>query len=336
MIFAAVMFPQHGPALTTGLIGLSVLVGWVSYRWIELPFKHGLLDRWSPRRILVAGLLLCIAIAGAAHIIGRLQVDAQQQRFIKAIEWPAAMQTGCLALYDAIDHPLCESGAVNSAKTVVLFGDSHAMQWFMPLQALAVQHNWRLITLTKAQCPGIDVAVNYQGKHLEYWQCAKWREAMLLRIAALKPDVVLLANSSGYAISPQSWGRGLATTVRRLQSAELQMIYLRDTPHVSFHVPICLARAEWRSRAADSMCTYPRNARDKFASVFAAETQALRQPAIETLDLFPAFCSGPMCPTEMDGIIMFKDRHHITADYAMHLKPQLEAPLIRLLGKSAP
>jgi peptidoglycan/LPS O-acetylase OafA/YrhL len=336
MIFAAVMLPQHSTTLTVGLMGLSVLVGWLSYRWIELPFKHGLLDGWSRRRIVVAGLMLCVTMAAAAQIIGHLKLDAQQQRFLKATEWPAATQTGCLALYDAIDHPPCEFGAVNSTTTVVLFGDSHAMQWFMPLQALAVQHNWRFITLTKAQCPGIDVTVNYQGKHLEYWQCAKWREAMLVRIEALKPDLVLLANSAGYGIEPAPWGRGLSTTVQRLQAGGLKMAYLRDTPHPGFHVPTCLARAEWRGLKPDSLCVYPKEERDKFAALFAAETEALRGPVIETLDLFPAFCSGPMCPTEKDGIIMFKDRNHITADYALHLKQELEAPLLRLLAKPSP
>ena len=336
MIFAAVMLPQHGAALTVGLVGLSVLVGSLSYRWIELPFKHGLLDRWSPRRLVVAGLLLCITMAAAAHIIGRLKLDAQQQRFFKATEWPAATQTGCLAHYDAIDNPACEFGAATSTTTVVLFGDSHAMQWFMPLQALAVQHGWRFITLTKAQCPGIEVAVNYQGKHLEYWQCAKWREAMLVRIKALKPDLVLLANSSGYGIKPATWGQGLSTTVKRLQAAGLKMAYLRDTPFAGFDVPTCLARAEWRGLRPDSLCVYPKESQDRFADLFAAETEALRGPAVETINLFPAFCSGPMCPTEKDGIIMFKDRNHITADYALHLKPELEAPLLRLLAKPAP
>jgi peptidoglycan/LPS O-acetylase OafA/YrhL len=335
MIFAAVIFLQHGVALTSALIGASVLVGWLSYRWVELPFKHGLLNAWSPRRVVAAGLLLCVAMAAVAHGVGRLKLDARQERYLKATEWPAATQAGCLAVYDAVDQPACEFGALKSATTVVLFGDSHAMQWFLPLQALAVEQGWRFITLTKAQCPGIDVVVNYQGKHLEYWQCTQWREAMLARIENLKPDLVLLANSSGYGIEPQAWGQGLSSTVKRLQAAGLKLAYLRDTPHPGFHVPTCLARAQWRGQRADSLCVYPAADRARFAELFAAETEALLEPGVETLDLFPAFCSQTMCPTEKDGVIMFKDRNHISADYALALKPVLGPQLQRLLAKPA-
>ena len=41
----------------------------------------------------------------------------------------------------------------SSKTTVVLFGDSHAMQWFPALNGLAKEHDWRLVGLTKAACP---------------------------------------------------------------------------------------------------------------------------------------------------------------------------------------
>ena len=41
----------------------------------------------------------------------------------------------------------------SSKTTVVLFGDSHAMQWFPALNGLAKEHDWRLVGLTKAARP---------------------------------------------------------------------------------------------------------------------------------------------------------------------------------------
>lgn len=334
MIFAALFFPQHSATQTVVVILLSLLLGWMSYRWVELPFKHGLLDSWSSARIVGAGLLLCVAMAAAAHVLGRLDLDAQQERYQKATEWPAATQSGCIARYESVDHPPCEFGDVKSATTVVLFGDSHAMQWFLALEALAKEQGWRLITLTKAQCPGVDLIVNYQGKHLEYSQCTQWREAMLSRIEALKPDLVLMGNSTGYHLPPEYWRQGLGRTLTRLKSSGLKLAYLRDTPFPGFHVPTCLARAAWRGQSADNLCVYSRTDEQIWSTaVAAAEARTLREQGVELLDLSDSICSQPVCPTERDGVIMFKDRNHITADFSLQLKSELAPSLQRLLGK---
>ncbi|RZL32077.1 MAG: acyltransferase [Rubrivivax sp.] len=333
MIFASLVFPRHGAGLTLALIALSLLLGWLSYHWVELPFKHGLVDTWPPRRIVAVGLLLCVTVAVAAHVLGRRPLDSQQQRYVQAATWPAATLGGCMARHEAVDQPACEFGAAEAQKTVVLFGDSHAMQWFTPLEALARQHGWRLVTLTKAQCPGVELRVSLLGKDVEYWQCTRWRESMLKRIEALKPDLVLLANyTGGYGFAPQTWRQGLADMLGRLQASGLKSAYLRDTPLPGFNVPTCLARAAWRGQPEEAVCSYARDDGDAWATqLVAAEAEALRDAGVEMLDLSGSICSQPRCPTEKDGVIMFKDRNHLSADFALRLKSELDTPLQRLL-----
>lgn len=332
IIFASLLFPRPGPWLTPALIALSLLLGWLSYRWIELPFKHGLLQGWSSRRVVAAGLLLCMVTAAAAHALGRVELGAEQARFLNATKWPEVQENGCLAKYDALDQPACEYGSPQAKATLVLFGDSHAMQWFRPLQALATERGWRFVTLTKVQCPALDISVNYQGKNLDYWQCTRWREKMFERLATLKPDLVLVASSSGYAVPGEQWRQGLARTMERLQAQGLKAAYLRDTPFPGFDVPTCLARAAWRAQSADRLCSYlqaDEQARSK--RFFDAESAALADRRVTYLDLSDAICNTPVCPTERDGVIMFLDRNHITMDFAMQLKPQLEAQLAPLV-----
>jgi hypothetical protein len=332
IIFATLLFPQHGAVGTVAVIGLSLLLGWLSYRWIELPFKHGLLQGWSSRWTVAAGLAVCVVTAGAAHVGGRADVGAEQQRFLQATVWPEKEQRGCLTRYDALDQPACEFGSATPGATLLLFGDSHAMQWFMPLKAMAEQRGWRLITLTKVQCPPLDLSVNYQGKHLTYWQCDQWREKMFERIATVKPDLVLVASSSGYRVEPAQWQAGLSRALQRLQAMGVKAAYLRDTPFPGFDVPTCLARAAWRGQSADALCSYPRAAEEaRSAGVVAAETAALRASGWPYLDLSDAICSRSDCETERDGMILFLDRNHITTQFALHLQPELEkrlAPLV--------
>ncbi|MGM9480038.1 acyltransferase family protein [Roseateles sp. NT4] len=332
IIFATLLFPHAGAWQTVLLIALSLLLGWVSYRWIELPFKHGLWQAWSPRRIVAAGLAVCVATALTAHGIGRMDLRSDQARYLKATAWPAASDTGCLSRYDALDQPPCEFGSTTPTATLLLFGDSHAMQWFSPLQALATERGWRLITLAKVQCPALDLAVNYQGKHLEYWQCSRWRERMFERIQAIKPDLVLVASSSGYGVPPAQWQQGLAGTMQRLQGMGLKAAYLRDTPFPGFDVPTCLARASWRGQSPDSSCTYLRADEEARSSgVAGAESQALKERGVPFLDLSEAICPGAVCETERDGLILFLDRNHISVDFSMRLKPELEKRLAPLM-----
>ena len=50
-------------------------------------------------------------------------------------------------------RPACVYGDRGARTTVVLFGDSHAMQYFPALQRIAGRRHWRLVELTKAACP---------------------------------------------------------------------------------------------------------------------------------------------------------------------------------------
>ena len=56
------------------------------------------------------------------------------------------------------------------------------MQYFPALDELAENHNWRLIVLTKAECPPEEVEVRSMVEDREYSQCDEWREKAFDRI----------------------------------------------------------------------------------------------------------------------------------------------------------
>jgi peptidoglycan/LPS O-acetylase OafA/YrhL len=332
LIGASLLFTQHSPAVAAGLVALSVLLGWLSYQWIELPFKHGWGQPWSARRVVIAGLAVCLALAALAHILGRREVGADQARYQQAAVWPVVTKTGCLVGFDAVDSPPCEFGASDAKRTLVLFGDSHSMQWFVPLKSLAEQQGWRFVALAKAACPSIDLVVAYYTTRAEYWQCSQWRSRMFERIAALKPDLIVLASSSGYGVGAEQWQAGLSATVQRMQDSGAAVAYVRDTPFPGFNVPVCLARANWRGDAPERLCSFERAAEEaRVADLLKAETQALRETGAEFIDLFSQVCASTICTTERDGAILFMDRNHITEAFAQTLQPALSQPLLRLM-----
>ncbi len=332
LIFASVAYPRSSPPVTAAALLATLVLGWLSYRWVEQPFKHGLFPQWTSRRLVMSAVTVCVALAVVAHIFGRLELDSQQARFRDAAEWPAATQSDCLVLFDAVDQPKCEFGAAAPKATVVLFGDSHAMQWFTPLRNLAGQHGWRLVVLTKANCASADLIVQYYVTRQDYVQCSEWRENMFKRIAALKPDVVVATSSSGHKIPIDRWQAGVGSTIRRLKATGAQVAYVRDTPFANFDVPTCLSRAQWRGLAPDQLCTYPLAfEQTRYGRMATAEALAVEAQGGRYLDFPKDICNVADCPTERDGMILFKDRNHITEAFAQKLAPKLEAPLIELL-----
>ena len=82
--------------------------------------------------------------------------------------------------------------------TVVLFGDSHAAQWFPALERLATDRGWRLVSMTKSGCTTADLNVWNGIVKRTYDECNRWREAALGRIAAERPELVVVSDSRGY------------------------------------------------------------------------------------------------------------------------------------------
>jgi hypothetical protein len=259
-------------------------------------------------------------------------VGPDQEHFLRAARWDAIERTGCLTLAEDQDQPPCEFGSTNPVATVVLFGDSHASQWFVPLEHLAKKHQLRLVVLTKSACPSVDVQVDVYTTLSEYRECTIWRERMFKRIEALKPEVVLLASSSGYRFLPAPWQAGLDRTIVRLQGMGVGIGYIRDIPFPGFDVPVCHARSAWRGWSVGRSCTYlAADEEARIGPLAQAEEAALTQRGATFINLSDAICAEPVCKTARDGLILFKDRNHLTEEFALHLAPQLERPLLQLL-----
>ena len=108
---------------------------------------------------------------------------------------PGIYDDGCHADQLATDSPECVYGDAGSTHTLVLFGDSHAAQWFPALERLAIENDWRLISLTKALCAATDHPVWNGPLKRSYSECDAWRAAALERIASERPVIVVIANS---------------------------------------------------------------------------------------------------------------------------------------------
>jgi hypothetical protein len=231
---------------------------------------------------------------------------------------------GCLADSAATEPPPCVYGDRRSPTTVVLFGDSHAMQWFPALDRVAHRRHWRLVQITKAGCPPSAVDVIYAPERREYPECPVWREAALRRIERERPALAIVTGSVQYRVPGLSAGAGMralaggyARVLERLRRSLPRVLVLSDVPMPPRDVPDCVAGAMKQLRR----CAFPRRAATERSAAIAAG--AARVPRIEVVDVSGRFCVRRLCPAVIGNVLVYRNSGHVTATYAATLAPWL-------------
>ena len=227
------------------------------------------------------------------------------------------------------DRP-CVYGDPAGTRTVYLIGDSHAAHWFPAVDKAAQQHHWRLVALTKAACQLPAVLTYNTALKRAYTECTRWREQILTRILADKPDLVVMASNDldnggmidadGKPISHTGndddpiWVRGWQTTWTRLTG--IPLVLLQDTPWPLGVAPECAAKNATRLQVCARTPKQALAEPNRRALVAAAATSA----GIRVVDPTPWFCTTK-CPIVIGNVLVYKDKSHLTVAYAEALTP---------------
>ena len=146
----------------------------------------------------------------------------------------------------------CVFGDPAGDVTVVLFGDSHAAQWFPALERLASERGWRLVSMTKSACATADIDIWTDIVKRTYEECNRWREAALERMAIERPDLVVVSASRGYKAMVDGvavpiakvrdlWDAAAGRTLERLVALARHVVVIGDTPRAQADPPVCLS-----------------------------------------------------------------------------------------------
>ena len=232
---------------------------------------------------------------------------------------------GCDNSYqDASLHP-CAFGDPHASTTVVLFGDSHAAQWFPAIDQLATTNDWRVISLTKAVCPPVLVPIWSPVLDRPFTECEQWRTSALSWIAKEKPAVVVLGAARHYGpeyrfhVYSPAWVSGLAATVQQIRAMGSQVVVMGPIPHPSGNVPECLSRH--LTSAVD--CTV--SAAGVSQSGIVEEQAGVLAAGGSYVNVIPWVCSADRCAVIIGNILVYRDDNHVTTTYASWLTPVIGA-----------
>ncbi|MGX6607281.1 acyltransferase family protein [Micromonosporaceae bacterium Da 78-11] len=230
------------------------------------------------------------------------------------------------------DRP-CRYGDPAGTKVMYLIGDSHAGHWFPAFDEVARRRGWQLVSLTKSACQMPSVLVYSVVFKRPYTECVQWRDQVLDRIIADRPDLVVMSSNdldnggmidaAGKAVPRAGlqddpiWVQGWQRTWARL--AGIPLVLLQDSPWPQGFAPEC---AVVHARALRT-CERPVTTAVAETNRRRLTAQAARRAGIKVIDPVPWFCTT-RCPIVIGNTLVFKDNSHLTSAYARSLVPVLD------------
>ena len=297
---------------------LTVVLAHLTSKFIEQPLRHKKIEGkkvylffvFTTITSLVAGLII------SATSSSMISVKGTNYKFnlIDVMEKPAVYGDDCHVNYGETKSGYCTYGDKTSNRTLVLYGDSHAAQWFPALEQIARERGYRLISLTKSACPAVDAPREDQGAFKNV-HCEKWRENSITRITSIHPDAVITSSfqyftpPSGFPSKSRWWDDGQRRLLSELRGSSNHLIYISDTPRPLRDIPNCLASRD--SHTCDST----------------EKTRNVIINGFEKIDPTPWLCTS-YCPAIKDGYVVYRDASHISVAASLALKPELEKALL--------
>jgi peptidoglycan/LPS O-acetylase OafA/YrhL len=245
---------------------------------------------------------------------------------------PAIYDNGCHLAQPATALPDCAYGDLGSRTVVILFGDSHAAQWFPALERLAMERSWRLVSLTKSGCTPAWITVWNANFKRAYTECDEWRGRVLERVAAEQADAVIVASSHPYRAAGNgepaavdggvALAAGLEETLDRLRPLADAVVLIGDTPKFDGDPPDCLS-----SHLDEVLACSESRATMVDQRWLETEAAIARDAGAAFIDPTDWACPTDPCPTVVGRYLVYRDTHHLATPYVVALRERLAAAL---------
>ncbi|WP_323100759.1 acyltransferase family protein [Intrasporangium sp. YIM S08009] len=349
------------------LLGLVLVLSALTKRWVEDLMRFTPRIARSTKRSFVL-LAVCLAAslgaAGIAHVAiaradaqtsgpiptGASCVGADYFRTASCAGRQVAMLTnpsraakdkpqvyadGCWNDRPFTSRKVCSYGPSSTPVRIALYGNSHAGQWFPPLERLARERGWHIDTYLASECYAVDAPVSFNPPQLTT-NCQAYNQWAQGRIRSGGYTLVVMANRTlqplvgvpaarKTAVAEASYTRVVNSFLR----SGLKVLAIRDTPNAGHNVPDCLSRyadTPERCDARQSTAIEP----DPLAS--AVSSGGLPHDRVQLLDATALLCNEGKCPGIIGGLITFFDHGHMTESFSSTLYPEVKRAAQSILG----
>jgi peptidoglycan/LPS O-acetylase OafA/YrhL len=341
LVFTATVVKPFTIGTRIACIGLSLAIAAGTHYLYENPIRFNRYLIGRPRLSVSCALALTLVSATAVvgwrrYTISRPQYGAYMAFGRARNDIPRIYALGCRTdlSEDAIKE--CHFGNPHSSTTVVLYGDSHAAQWFPAMERLAGERSWDLMTLVKSGCPATPVPMYNAELPADAGLCNRWRISALRRILTAHPSLLVISSYSDYQkkgdpvepLTYDDWRNGTTRMLEELTRAGINIALIEDIPRPGIDIPNCLAMAAWKGTG--SCGPFLRSTHEDGNAIRGLEDAARQFPGVSVLNLSDQICRGEYCDAIRDGVVVYRDDSHLTATFAQSMMPALAARLPRI------
>ncbi|HNM42762.1 acyltransferase family protein [Plasticicumulans sp.] len=312
------------------LVAVSVLLAWLSYRWIETPFRSAPTRRaprpWSPGPVrFLAGMMAATFCAGVVLHLARGYPDRMPDKrdYIAFFDDYRYTRTHDLLRFD---HHECnfydiESGRAKTAiaatclrpaaahrRSVLLWGDSHAQHLAYGLDR-TLPADVALLHVGASGCPP-----NVDDVHPDPLDsCNRANRLAWQAIGELHPDVVMLAQQGGHSITQYD-----ALIARLHAGGVAQVVLIGPVPHWQPFLYQVVLKKYWQATPAQIGSNLD-------PAMFGLDAGLQRRyagmPGVTYVSMIGPLCHDGACLAYLDG-----DRKEklMTYDYAHFTLPASE------------
>jgi peptidoglycan/LPS O-acetylase OafA/YrhL len=300
---------------------LSLGAAWLSYIWVERPFRSRSTFAWS-RAAIFRG---CAAIAAAIVVVGAVGLHRRgwESRWPETALRVDAVRTALVPFRKSCEGVLCTIGDTSKPPDVLLWGDSHMLAWLPGFdRALKASHRSAVVAMHSA-CPPI-----FGVSNIRRTGCISNNNRAAELIRTLRPKkLILAARWEGYFHGGRdvyeyqhgdNGGRhnilgAFSLTLRTLSDANVETLLLGPVPTYEFDVPMTVARrvsADGGALSSEAALAsvHARNA--AFYSATNAATTSLGKN-IHVVDVASWMCA-PTCLI-YEGEVLYRDSNHLSA-----------------------
>ena len=333
---------HHNPLSIAGALMLTLLLGHLSFEWVESPSRRWLTGQ--PWGVAARGLVLA-TVTVALPAVAVWKLAGVSGRFPKAVELAAAehnnknrRRTECHVGH-GLSMPSCVYGGTEWK--VIALGDSHADALVTSLAQAQTQGDAGVVQWTYSGCPflpGAKVSPEKQFRNGADYKCAEfidWAQTGLKALPRNVPVVIINryagaafgANDDRSATGVPSvyFSKVYAHTTREFlaefaqqitqsacQIAKHRTVYMvRPIPEMGFDVPKTLSRRMALGQSDDLFIALDAY-QERNAWVWAAQDAARDQCGIRILDPTPYLCRDGRCYGSRNGRPLYSDDDHLS------------------------
>jgi peptidoglycan/LPS O-acetylase OafA/YrhL len=278
------------------------------------PRLEAKLDANSARLLTSSGAQALPAVAAAAQAARRAApIPSGLTPPVSELLHSEYVTAECSAHEGQTSSAICRLGNASSAKSLIVFGDSHAEMWMPAILKMAQEDGFVVIPLLRSGCtPG---TWTQRGG-----ECRKWYTWALGTAKALHPTATLITgNYASYSPAQQVSDKAaidmLTSTATTIHQISADVVVLGDPPGQTQQPVDCLLA--------------PTATMERCTNYVSAEKLILNNSNVAALSSIPHvgfidttgwFCDRrSQCPMVVGHTIVYMDTGHITSTYAEDL-----------------